>query len=214
MCGGDDRYQIAGNVDAEFQALRVDVRKVGADAFGILVGDVEKHAVIAMGLHFVVNRTCYDVSGSQVLQLMVACHERSPVTTPQDGAFATYGFSWFSTQSSLSGVDDWDEELFETRHYGDFVGAARFGGGIRFRVGGHDRGSVSIDLGAEYNRNGVAEYLREGDILDHPDGSITIFPNRSEANYVTFRAGVQIGLGGGRHEDRWDDRRRRGDRRH
>ncbi len=130
-------------------------------------------------------------------------------------AFATYGFSWFSTQSSLSGVDDWDEELFETRHYGDFVGATRFGGGIRFRVGGHDGGAVSIDLGAEYNRNGVAEYLREGDILDHPDGSITLFPNRSEANYMTFRAGVQIGLGGGRDDDRWEDRRRRrDDRRH
>jgi len=120
--------------------------------------------------------------------------------------FATWGFSWFSTQSSLSGVDDWDEDLFNTRHYGDFVGATRFGGGLRFHVGG---GGVAVDLGAEYNRNGVAEYLREGDILDHPDGSITLFPNRTEANYMTFRAGVQIGLGGGRDDDRWEDRRRR-----
>lgn len=128
--------------------------------------------------------------------------------------FATYGISWFSTQSSLSGVDDWDEDLFDTRHYGDVVGAARFGGGLRFGVGGHDGGRVAIDLGAEYHRNGVAEYLREGDILDHPDGSITLFPNRTEANYMTFRVGVQIGLGGGRDDDRWDDRRRRHWERH
>jgi len=119
--------------------------------------------------------------------------------------FATYGFSWFATQSSLSGVDDWNEDLFNTRNYDDFVGAQRFGGGLRFAVGG---GNVAIDLGAEYHRNGVAEYLREGDILDNPDGSITIFPNRSEANFTTFRVGVQIGLGGG-GDDRWDERERR-----
>lgn len=128
-------------------------------------------------------------------------------------AFATYGLSWFSTQSSLSGVDDWDEDLFDTRHYGDVVGAARFGGGLRFRVGGHDGGPVAIDLGVDFHRNGVAEYLREGDILDHPDGSITLFPNRTEANYTTFRLGVQIGLGGG-DDDRRYDRRRRGERHH
>jgi len=125
--------------------------------------------------------------------------------------FATAGFSWFSTQSSLSGVDDWDEDLFDTRHYDDFVGSQRLGGGLRVRFSGN----VALDVGAEYHRNGVAEYLREGDILDHPDGSITIFPNRTEANYTTFRVGVQIGLGGrDDDDDRRNDRpRRRGDRR-
>lgn len=107
--------------------------------------------------------------------------------------FATLGFSWFSTQSSLSGVDDWDDDLFNTRNFEDFVGAQRFGGGVRLRMSR----TVALDLGAEYHRNGVAEYLREGDILDNPDGSITVFPNRSEANLTTFRLGVQIGFGGG-----------------
>jgi len=122
--------------------------------------------------------------------------------------FATYGFSWFSTQSSLSGVNDWDEDLFNTRHYNDFVGAQRFGGGLRIRM----NNTIALDLGAEYHRNGVAEYLREGDILDHPDGSITLFPNRTEANLMTFRLGIQIGLGGGRDE-RWEGDRRRSTRR-
>ncbi|UCC24192.1 MAG: hypothetical protein JSU98_10680 [Gemmatimonadales bacterium] len=116
--------------------------------------------------------------------------------------YGTVGFSYFSTQSSLS--DDFSsEEYFNTRHYSDLVAAARMGGGARFRLGGPR--SVLLDLGAEYHRNGVASYLREGDILDHPDGSITLFPNRTEANFVTFRLGVSIPLGGwDRHHEEED----------
>jgi hypothetical protein len=118
--------------------------------------------------------------------------------------YGTVGFSYFSTQSSLS--DDYSSEShFDTRHYSDLVAAARVGGGMRFRLGGP--GSVLLDLGAEYHRNGVASYLREGDILDHPDGSITLLPNRTEANFVSFRLGVSIPLGGRSHhhdEEEWD----------
>jgi hypothetical protein len=113
--------------------------------------------------------------------------------------YGTFGFSWFNTRSSLSGTNAFDNDpLFDTRNFSDLVGSLRAGGGLRFQVAGRDGGTpISIDLGADYHRNGVTEYLREGDILDNPDGSITLFPNRSEANYLSFRAGVQIGFGGG-----------------
>jgi hypothetical protein len=106
--------------------------------------------------------------------------------------FGGVGFSYFSTQSSLQDFDGFNDS-FNTRHFADFVWASRLGGGMRF-----GSGRVKLDVGAEYHRNGVAEYLREGDILDNPDGSITVFPNRSEANFMTYRLGVSIGLGGGR----------------
>ncbi len=77
-------------------------------------------------------------------------------------------------------------------------------------MGATNRGPIAINLGVEYHRNGVAEYLNEGDILDHPDGSITLFPNRTEANMLVLRLGVSFGLGG-RSDDR-DDRRSRGRR--
>ena len=123
--------------------------------------------------------------------------------------FGTVGFSYFGTSSSLSGLDD-DEDLFNTRHYSDWVTATRLGGGIRTQVGSTSHGPVAIDVGVEYHRNGVAEYLSEGDILDHPDGSITLFPNRTEANMLVMRLGVSFGLGG-RDDDR-QDRRARGRR--
>lgn len=109
---------------------------------------------------------------------------------------ATAGFSYFATTSSLSGDDDFDD-FATTRNFDDLVGSVALGGGVRMRVAG-GRKPVFVDVGARYHQNGVAEYLREGDIVDHPDGSITIFPNRSEANLVTYRIGVSFGVGGGR----------------
>lgn len=118
--------------------------------------------------------------------------------------YGTVGFSYFSTQSSLSDYDG-GEDHFNTRHFSDLVTGSRVGGGLRFRFGGVR--SVLMDVGAEYHRNGIAEYLREGDILDNPDGSVTVFPNRTEANFVTFRLGVSIPLGGGDHDDEdWNHR--------
>lgn len=106
--------------------------------------------------------------------------------------YGTVGFSYFATTSSLDEYDG-SEGYFRTRNYSDLVASGRLGGGLRFRIGGP--GSAAVDLGAEYHRNGVARYLREGDILDHPDGSITLFPNQTEANYITFRAGIAIPVG-------------------
>ena len=120
---------------------------------------------------------------------------------------ASVGISYFGTHSSLSGVNDYDED-FNTRNYSDLVTSGRLGGGLRFQVGGSSR-PVLLDIGAEYHRNGIAEYLRKGDIVDYADGSIELFPNRTDANLMTFRLGVTFGIGGQRSDDGDRPRRRR-----
>jgi hypothetical protein len=115
------------------------------------------------------------------------------------------GVTWFVTNSSLSGDDDWDSN-FNTTNYSDWVTALRAGAGVRFRIGGSSNRPVLLDLGAQYHRNGVADYLREGDIVDYADGSIELFPIRSETNLMTFNVGVSFGVGGRGDSDR-DDRR-------
>ena len=108
--------------------------------------------------------------------------------------FGTLGLSYFATISSLTGPDEY-HDYFDTTNYDDTVMALRFGGGARLRVHA-GRHPVSLDFGVERHQNGIANFLTEGDILDNPDGSITLFPNRSEANLMTFRFGVSVGLGG------------------
>ncbi|MBT8337316.1 MAG: hypothetical protein KJO11_11985 [Gemmatimonadetes bacterium] len=122
----------------------------------------------------------------------------------------TFGLTWFYTNSSLSGDDDWDED-FNTVNYSDWVTALRVGGGVRFTIAGAPWRPVQLDIGAQYHRNGVADYLREGDIVDLPDGSIELYPIRSETNMVVFNVGVALPIGGGgdRYDDRYDDRDRR-----
>ena len=105
---------------------------------------------------------------------------------------ASLGFSYFATTSSLRGELDW-EDFASTTNYDDIVLAWRAGAGMRVKLGG-SRKPVYLDLGVERHQNGIAHFLTEGDIQDHPDGSITLLPNRSEANLVVFRMGVSVGI--------------------
>ncbi len=102
------------------------------------------------------------------------------------------GFSYWFTNSSLSGYDD-DHDFGNTTHLSDLVAAWRAAAGIRVRVS-NGRNPVSIDFGVERHENGIADFLTEGDIVDHADGSISIFPHRSEANLLTYHVGISIGI--------------------
>lgn len=117
-----------------------------------------------------------------------------PVGPIQPYANGTMGFSYFATTSSL---DDGFDDFGSTTNFSDVVFAWKVGGGLRVRVGRGHR-PVWFDFGVERHDNGVADFLTEGDITDNPDGSIAIFPNRSEANLLTYKFGISIGLGGGR----------------
>jgi hypothetical protein len=123
---------------------------------------------------------------------------------PLDGVepyvHATAGLSYFLTSSSLDDHDGYGPYL-RTTNYDDLVFAWKAGGGLRLRVGNGYR-PVWLDFGVERHDNGVARFLTKGDIVDHADGSISVFPNRSEANLFTFRFGVSIGFPRGRDRDR------------
>ncbi len=113
------------------------------------------------------------------------------------------GVGYFETTSGLSG-DDSGYKYASTNNLVDVVFQQRVGGGLGLRLS-NGRRPVWLDLGVDYHHNGMATYLREGDIVDQPDGSIVISPRRSEANLMTFRVGVSIGVGGdrGHHGDDW-----------
>jgi len=119
---------------------------------------------------------------------------------------AFLGFGYFST---ISNLEDWYyEDYGHTENLGDGTVSWGAGGGVELTL---SRGRVPfyLNIGAKYHRNGLVEYLTEGDIVDHPDGSITLYPVQSQANLVTYRIGLTIGIGGGDDDDRHRGKRRR-----
>lgn len=102
------------------------------------------------------------------------------------------GFSYFATTSSVDGTDANDDDFASTTNFDDITFAWGSGGGVLIQLS-RGRTPVLLDLGVRYHGNGEVEYLKRGDIIDNPDGTITILPTRSEANLLSFQLGISIG---------------------
>ncbi|HEX9729496.1 MAG TPA: hypothetical protein VGA37_13400 [Gemmatimonadales bacterium] len=104
--------------------------------------------------------------------------------------YGTAGFSYFATVSS---VDVADGANPSTTHFDDFTPALIGGAGVLLQVAG-GRHPISVDLSARRIYHGEAEYLRRGGIVERADGSLRLFPVRSQANLFTFHAGLAVGM--------------------
>ena len=104
----------------------------------------------------------------------------------------TAGLAYFFTHSSLEGTNDRDD-FADTKNFDDLVFAWTGGGGLQIPLRQGAR-PIAIDLGVRYHGNGKADYLRKGSIVDHPDGSITINPIRSETNFLSINLGATFGF--------------------
>lgn len=105
---------------------------------------------------------------------------------------AAVGGSYFGTTSKVEGSGD-SEPFASTTNFSDYTLQWAGGGGILIPLSMR-RTAVFLDLGVRYNGNGQVEYLKRGDIVDHPDGTITFTPTRSDANLLTFQVGVTVGI--------------------
>jgi opacity protein-like surface antigen len=107
-------------------------------------------------------------------------------------ANAGIGISYFGTTSQVEGTRE-SEPIASTTNFDDFTFAWASGGGVLIPVSS-GRNVVMLDIGARYNGNGQVEYLKKGDIQDHPNGNISFTPTRSQANLWTFQVGVSVGI--------------------
>ena len=100
---------------------------------------------------------------------------------------AAIGFMDLVTTTSVRGSDS-NYEYASTNNSDDVTSAWIFGGGVYVPFG--RQSSWKLHLGARYFYGGEATYLKEGDIRDNPDGSVTLFPRTSRTDQVTWQAGV------------------------
>jgi hypothetical protein len=104
-------------------------------------------------------------------------------------ASASYAAVRFYTQSCVSAEDNSIQEQCNTNH-GDWASARVFGGGVLIPIGT----SFSINLGARYHYGSNATYLKKGDIVDNPDGSVTLNVRSSKTDLVLWQIGVHFAI--------------------
>ena len=102
------------------------------------------------------------------------------------------GGSSFQTETHLEGVDD-EDSIGNTTNFDDNTSLVSIGGGVYIPVQ-RSGGLLTIDLGVRFHHNDTVRYLREGDIEDNADGSISFTPTRSRANLVAIVAGVTFNI--------------------
>lgn len=195
-----DQIGVGGGLDGYVSYHPIPLLGLRADAGFIVYGSQNQRACFSstVGCRVEVNvNTTYGIAYGELGPELVL-----PAMGPLHlYGHAGVGFAYFSTGSSVGGVDGGDfggSGLFHTDNFHDATLAWVGGGGARvpFAV---KRVPVALDLGVAYHANGTAEYLRkDGGIEDRPDGSIILHPTRSEANFLTYRLGVTVTIPRGR----------------
>ena len=99
--------------------------------------------------------------------------------------YGTVGFSYFATVSSSGDA--------RSTHFDEVTPALTAGGGLLLRLS-RGKHPVSLNFSAQTIYHGETTYLRQGSILESPNGSISFVPIKSGANLVTFRFGIAIGV--------------------
>jgi len=100
-------------------------------------------------------------------------------------ANASYAAVDFKTESCVSNPDNVVQEQCNTNH-GDWAPAGVFGGGLLIPFG---KSLGALNLGARYHYGSKATYLRKGDIVDNPDGSVTLNLRSSKTDMVLWQIG-------------------------
>lgn len=114
-----------------------------------------------------------------------------------DGPFRPYvnggiAYTDFSTESTLSGLDNNSDGLSSTNQH-DGTHAWVTGAGV-FIPFGRQFNRGGLNFGARYFQGGHAAYLKKGDIVDNPDGSISFTPRRSGTDMIVWQLGASLTL--------------------
>ena len=180
---------------------------LGADFFGRLPLDPLGVLSLRGDLGFLVygyesKRVCFEGVGCRVQARLQTTNNivfggiGPELALPLRGArpyvHAFMGFSYFNTSSSLEDLWGHDSD-FTTENLGDGTVSWGVGGGLELNLR-RGRTPIDLNLGVRYHENGRVKYLTEGDIVDNPDGSVTIYPILSEANLMSYHFGVSIGI--------------------
>jgi len=139
-----------------------------------------------------INRVHVDMNTANDIAVFSAGPEVSVPTGPvRPYVFGFAGYSYFYTETSV-GDDGNDGSAFaHSTNYDDGGFARGWGGGVRVPIVLRTA-EIALDAGGRMTRNGVRSYLRRGDIVDQADGTFTVNPRTTPADFMQFHIAVSI----------------------
>ncbi len=87
-----DRYPILRYINADRQALLIDVRKPLPNLLGVEMSHIQENAFVIALFQLRIDCPGDDISRREASHLMVILHEGAPVPKPEDAAVAPHGF--------------------------------------------------------------------------------------------------------------------------
>jgi hypothetical protein len=195
--GGSGHYRF--NLDRQgVLGIRVDASFLNYDNEKLRVCGLTYNCRVQVDVH----------TSNNIVDMTVGPQLTVPSRFIQPYVNAGIGYSYFFTESSVSGSDDTNGDYASTTNFDDGGFSWNGSGGLLIPVS-HGRVPVAIDLAARYHSNGQRSYLKKGSIEDNGPGQLpTLHPIRSQANLVTYHLGVSIGIPRGGHRDHDSDRNR------
>jgi hypothetical protein len=112
----------------------------------------------------------------------------------------TVGFARFATNTSINIPAELSNtgqkvSLYDQTVSSDFILSLAAVGGIAFQLNFLGRGILG-DLGVRWHRNGEAEYVSSEGVFYSGTGQPSITATRSEADFLVYRLGIVIPIGG------------------
>ena len=176
-------------VGARYHFGPLEVIGVRADFTYLSYGNENKRVPLSP----TVNRVLVDMTTSNNIVVASAGPElmltRGPIN-PYVYGFA--GYSSFFTESSVG--DDGEGSAFaSSTNFSDGGLATGWGAGLsvplRLRTA-----LVSLDAGVRHTFNGPRTYLKRGDIIDQPDGSLQFNRRNTDGDFLQYHLGVSLGF--------------------
>lgn len=106
-----------------------------------------------------------------------------------------FGGNYLFTESKVTDEDE-GTDIASSNNISDYAWSYGFGGGLLIKIYEpnrdemNDLGVLYLDLKARYLKGTEAEYLTEGSIIGHPNGTVTLLPSISKTDLLQIQIGV------------------------
>jgi len=90
MCSRNHRYGVLSDINAQFEAARIDVGEVIANEILALMGDIEENAIEATLFHLEVDGTSNDIARRQFCAIIMLRHEAGAIGQAKQTAFTPH----------------------------------------------------------------------------------------------------------------------------